>query len=96
MEKDKYKTFKINVSNYTNDYINNTMSILSYNFNKDDFFVERIDNEIIIYLNQIDMKYLASISCEFQNQIITNIYEKIKNIRSYIVKEGKRQLSRIN
>ena len=84
-----YKILREQIDNDI-EKVDAALTMLSTKFNKEDLFVERIENELVIHLNQVDMKYLASVSCEFQNEIVTRIYEKINAIRSYTLKGGKR------
>ena len=85
-----YKILREQIDNDI-EKVDAALTMLSTKFNKEDLFVERIENELVIHLNQVDMKYLESVSCEFQNEIVTRIYEKINAIRSYTLKGGKRQ-----
>lgn len=85
-----YKILREQIDNDI-EKVDAALTMLSSKFNKEDLFVERIENELVIHLNQVDMKYLESVSCELQNEIVTRIYEKINAIRSFTLKGGKRQ-----
>lgn len=91
MENNKYKILKIQIDNSVVGNIDATIEALSRKFHKDDFFVERTGDEVLVYLNQVDMKYLEAISEEFSGGIVARIYEKINAIKSYTLKGGKRQ-----
>lgn len=83
--KDKYKHIKFSFYGLIAEEARN---IIDRNFDRNDLFLEKTDSGYDLYLKQIDIRTLKALS---YNSVIEKICGKIESIKSYTIKNGKRQ-----
>ena len=89
----KYKQMEFSIERGLTLEEYNLLQKINNQFTKDDIYIEHTDNNILVYLNKIDLeKFESLIKSEKPagENIFYNILEDIKNIGSYGIKGGKR------
>ena len=89
----KYKQMEFSIERGLTLEEYNLLQKINNQFTKDDIYIEHTDNNILVYLNKIDLeKFESLIESEKPagESIFYNILEDIKNIGSYGIKGGKR------
>jgi DNA modification methylase len=87
-----YKLIKVQIKNEKESYLDNLIAEFNKNFKKKEAFLERRNGLIYFFFREFDFYKFKKI-CEKlskQNKIFLDIFEKIKAIKNYGIKNGKR------
>ncbi len=88
----EFRKIIVEITNTNVDNIDNLINEFNHYFKKSELYLIKEKNFIIAYLNEIDFRKLEFLCKKFStfNPFFIVLYEKIKNIKSYGIKNNKR------